>query len=193
MRFPAAGLWLAVATIASSFGCASTMGVRYVYQDGDYGVLGLPENTDCWPTFYRTRADKMMSTHFPKGYEVVRAEEVADGSRTTKVEGTHTAEVSPSLAQAGLNVAKLGGSTSRSQADTTTITECRIIYRRAEESALPGRYAEAPGLTPTLYLDPNAVERRKATEPPAKSKPLASEQSPTPNPAAAATPARGDG
>ena len=50
MRLNTLSFWLVVPTLATSFGCASTMGVRYVYQDGDYGVLGLPENSDCWPT-----------------------------------------------------------------------------------------------------------------------------------------------
>jgi Flp pilus assembly protein TadG len=52
--------------------------------------------------------------------------------------------------------------------DTTKITESRIIYKRAGGPVLPNSYADAPGLTPTFYLDPNAAERRKAGDPPPK-------------------------
>src|SRR4051794_16214737 len=161
-------LLLVVPTLASSIGCASTTGVRYVYQDGDYGVGGMPENSDCWPTHYRTKAEKMVADHFPEGHEIVRAEEVGEGSRTLKLEGSRTAEGAPALPAALVNVAKLGGSASRSQADTLKITECRIIYRRAGGPVEPGAYADAPTQTPTLYLDPNAAERRKADEKPAR-------------------------
>ena len=162
MRLNIMSLWLFAPTLASTLGCAATTGVRYVYQDGDYGVVGLPENSDRWPSYYRTRADKLMGEHFPDGHEIVRAEEVVEGSRVLKLEGTHTAEVSPSLTTVGMSVAKLGRSSSRTQADTTKITECRIIYRRSGGPDGSEGYAEAPGLTPTFYLDPNAAERLKA-------------------------------
>ncbi|WP_435021883.1 hypothetical protein TA3x_002610 [Tundrisphaera sp. TA3] len=168
MRLNTLSLCLVAPTLATSFGCASTMGVRYVYQDGDYGVVGMPENSNVWPTYYRKQADKLMAAHFPEGHEIVRAEEVVEGSRTLKLEGSRTAEMSPAIATAGLKVAKLGGTSSRVQADTTKITESRIIYKRAGGPVRPNSYADAPGLTPTFYLDPNAAERRKGCDPPAK-------------------------
>ena len=74
-----------------SSGCASDGSVRYVYQDKDFGVVGMPENTNRWPTHYRRRADKLMDKQFPEGHEIVRAEEVEAGSRTLKIEGSRTA------------------------------------------------------------------------------------------------------
>jgi len=64
-----------------TFGCAGMGEVRYVYQDGQSGVIGLPENTSRWPTYYRKHAEEMMAKHFPQGYEIVRAEEGVEGSR----------------------------------------------------------------------------------------------------------------
>ncbi len=133
-----------------------------VYQDGDFGVVGLPENTDRWPTHYRRQAEKLMAAHFPDGHEIVRAEEVVEGERTVKVEGSNTAEVAPQLPAAALNVAKFGRSASRSQSDTLKVKECRIIYRRDGAIGKADGYAEAAALTPTQYVDPNAAERRKA-------------------------------
>src|SRR3954452_1624479 len=152
--------WFFVAALS---GCAQTQGVRYVYQDRDFGVVGLPENTDRWPTHYRRQAEHLMDSHFPQGHEIVRAEEVIEGERTLKVEGSRHAEVEPELTNSLLKVAKLGHSASRTQADVVKIKECRIIYRRADGPEKG--YARAATLTPTLYVDPNAVERKKAKEP----------------------------
>jgi len=150
---------------ASLSGCVQTDRVRYVYQDRDFGVIGMPENTDCWPTHYRRQGEKLMDAHFSEGHEIVRAEEVIEGERTLKVEGSNSAEVSPQISKSLLKVLKLGHSASRSEAETVKVKECRIIYKRIG-SAQPKGYAGAATLTPTLYVDPNAALRRKATEAP---------------------------
>ena len=165
-------------------GCATTQGVRYVYQDREFGVIGMPENTDEWPTHYRRQAEKLMEEHFPEGHEIVRAEEVTEGSRTLKVEGSKIAEVTPQLPADLLRIAKIGGSSSHSQADTLKLKECRIIYRRIPKSetanardwgpaksqpklgSRPTRlegvdFADQAAVTPSQYLDPNDLERRK--------------------------------
>ena len=176
---------LAILVLASlSGGCASSQGVRYVYQDGNFGVVGMPENTDRWPTHYRHKAEKLMEDHFPDGHEIVRAEEVVEGERTLKVEGSKTAEVSPSAPSASISIGKLGRTSSRSLADTTKIKECRIIYRRIGSPEVPTGFAAAADPTPTQYVDPNAVERHriangeseKTTAKPGDDKAKASEQ-----------------
>ncbi len=152
-----------IALTAACSGCVSPNCARYVYQDGDYGVVGIPENTNCWPTKYRDQADKLMVAHFPDGHEIIRAEEVIEGSRTLTVKGTKTAELTPQFPAELVKIAQLGRTDSRSQADTLKIKECRIIYRKSlhrEEG-----FALLPNLTPTQYVDPNAVERRKAEKP----------------------------
>ena len=143
-----------------SVGCATTGDVRYVYQDGEYGVVGLPRNTSQWPTHYRQRAETLMALHFPKGYEVIRAEEVVEGSRVLTQAGTNSAMLDPGGAHI-LNVGKMGRTSSRNQADTVPITECRILYKRVDpgELARSGDYAEKATLTPSLYVDPNARAR----------------------------------
>jgi hypothetical protein len=155
---------LAMLFVASLSGCAHIHDVRYVYQDRDFGVIGMPENTNCWPTYYRRKGEKLMYAHFSEGHEIVRAEEVIEGERTLKTEGSNSAEVSPQLSASVFKTVKLGHSASRSEAETVKVKECRIIYRRAG-SAKPKDYAGAATLTPTFYVDPNAAERRKASEP----------------------------
>ena len=75
-------LWLAGLLIP---GCASTSDARYVYQDGEFGVVAIPQNTPRGPNHYRAQAEALMAQHFPEGYEIVRAEEVVEGSRTLTV------------------------------------------------------------------------------------------------------------
>ena len=141
-------------------GCATTESVRYVYQDNDFGVIGMPENTDRWPTHYHRRAEKMMDDHFPRGYEIVRAEEVTEGSRTLKIEGSGTAEINPQVPAELLKIAKFGRTTSRSQADVVKIKECRIVYRRASP-AEESQFSSDVDVSPKRYLDPNESERKK--------------------------------
>src|ERR1017187_1735953 len=141
---------LALFFVASLSGCAHTHDVRYVYQDRDFGVIGMPENTDCWPTHYRRQGDKLMDAHFSEGHEIVRAEEVIEGERTLKIEGSNSVEISPQISASLLKTVNLGHSPSRSEAETVKVKECRIIYRRAG-STKPKDYARAATLTPTLY------------------------------------------
>jgi hypothetical protein len=155
------GCSLVLAWACLSGGCA-TQGVRYVYQDGDFGVVGMPENSDTWPTFYRSHAEKLMENHFPEGHEVVRAEEVVEGDRTLTVEDSKSAQVMPQLPAPLGNLAKLGRSESVTQADTVKIKECRIVYRRIGDPDKAKGYASAAGLNPARYIDPNELERRKA-------------------------------
>ncbi len=162
VRRRAAGLGLSVVALMS-VGCVTTQQARYVYQDGEFGVIGIPENTDRWPTFYRRQAETLMAAHFPEGHEIVRAEEVAAGSRTRTQQGSHTAEVSPQLPLALIQAIKLGGTSSTSLADTTTLKEARIIYhRRRAPGAEATAFAAEPELAPKPYLDPNAAERAKS-------------------------------
>jgi hypothetical protein len=145
-------------------GCATTESVRYVYQDRNFGVIGMPENTDKWPTHYHHRAEKLMGDHFPEGYEIVRAEEVIEGSRTLKIEGSGTAEINPQVPAELLKIARFGRTRSRSQSDVVKIKECRIIYRRACDSA-ENAYSFDMDLSPSRYLDPNETDREKADKP----------------------------
>jgi hypothetical protein len=156
---------LPLIVVCALSGCSQMEGVRYVYQDREFGVIGMPENSDRWPTYFRTHGEKLMNNHFPDGHEIVRAEEVIEGERTLKIEGSNSAEVAPQISDSLLKVVKLGHTASRSEAETVKVKECRIIYRRVG-SLQPKDYAVAATLTPALYVDPNAAERRKAAEPP---------------------------
>jgi hypothetical protein len=147
-----------------TLGCAGGPEVRYVYQDGHSGVIGMPENTSRWPTFYRKHAEELMTQHFPEGYEIVRAEEVVEGSRTLTIKGSNAAEIAPGDPGRLVSIGKLGHTSSRSQADSVKIKECRIVYKKAGPADVPkrGDYAEQASWTPAPYIDPNAPERRSA-------------------------------
>jgi hypothetical protein len=153
---------LSIVGLAS--GCAGTHQARYVYQDGQFGVVGIPRNTEHWPTRYRSQAEELMARHFPEGYEIVRAEEVVEGSRVLTTNGSGGAEVSAALPLPVLKIGTIGLTSSRNQADSVKIKECRILYKKAEPGVAPKgeRYAEQASLTPTSYVDPNAIARKQA-------------------------------
>jgi hypothetical protein len=162
-------------------GCASTSDARYVYQDGEFGVVAIPRNTPQDAHHYREQAEALMAHHFPQGYEIVRAEEVPQGSRTLTVGQTGTSELAPAVTPHLLALLKIGGSMTRNQADTLSLTECRIIYKKAEHpeavptslstataTATPTEavaYAPDSTQSPACYLDPNLEARKKAGEP----------------------------
>ena len=143
---------------ALSSGCATTQSVRYVYQDGTFGVIGMPENTDRWPTHYHRRAEELNGELLPEGYEVIRAEEVTEGSRTLKIDRSKTAEISPEVPAEILKIAKFGRTASRSQADVVKIKECRIISR--SEPSREDPFLPDVDSAPTRYIDPNEAERK---------------------------------
>lgn len=149
-------------------GCVGAGDARYVYQDGQFGVVGIPANSRTWPHDYRRQADELMKAHFPDGYQVVRAEEVVEGSRTLIVDGKTSAEVAPAFPPPLAKVGSLGRTASRTQSDTLKIKECRIVYKRADPGTDPA-FSPDPGLSPTRYLDPNAPQPK--ADPPAEPKP----------------------
>ena len=84
--------FLLVASIGLSVltGCANA---RYVKTDQYSGVVAMPSNTNCWPTYYRDHAEALMRQKCPNGYEVVAEEEAVVG----QVANTHTeTETTPS-------------------------------------------------------------------------------------------------
>ena len=42
-----------------------------MYQDGEFGVIGIPRNTFTEKTDYRAQAELLMNRHFPEGFEIV--------------------------------------------------------------------------------------------------------------------------
>ncbi len=78
-------------------GCGELPVARYVYQDGEFGVVAIPVNTSLDRVNYRAQAEELMARHFPEGYEIVRAEEVNEGERTLDVGKKTEVETDPSV------------------------------------------------------------------------------------------------
>ena len=168
MRSVARKCAIAALVAAATTGCASmNRGARYVYQDGEYGVVAIPENTATWPNYYREQAFELMWEHFPEGYEVVRAEEVVEGDRVLDVARTRESEYDPAILAAGavLKIARLERKTGYEQKDMLKVKECRLVYHRKSphppQSLAFGGYAAKPNGTPALYIDPNSLERER--------------------------------
>ena len=153
-------------------GCAHPPTARYVYQDGRFGVIGIPVNTYMGPDDYRQQAEVLMARHFPEGYEIVRAEEVVEGERTLDLSKKTEIESDPNLSALNqmIRLGKLARTKSVEEKDSVQIRECRIIYRKKEPGALRGEFAAVASVTPEFYLDPNEPIRRQIAEAMAQAK-----------------------
>jgi hypothetical protein len=147
-------------------GCAHPPLARYVYQDGEYGVVGIPINTYHDRLDVRVQAEELMARHFPEGYEIVRAEEVNEGERILDL-GNRTELVAEPVFKALSQVIQLGKvdrTTSFEEKDKLQARECRIIYKKKPAQTPPGgpgRFAAVASLSPPLYIDPNEIVRRQ--------------------------------
>ena len=164
-------LRLKAALAAISFcatGCMTTPDARYVYQDGEYGVIGIPRNTSLGKKNYREQAYGLMTRHFPEGFEIVRSEEVVEGERTLDTARKVELDSEPGFAAFNqmLKVGKFAKSTSSDQKDSLKITESRIIYRRKPDGKSTGHdgFTALANLAPDFYLDPNAQLRKELKE-----------------------------
>lgn len=132
-------LLTALAGLLTASGCANA---RYVQTDQNSGVVAMPSNTNCWPTYYRDHAEALMRQKCPAGYEIVREEEAVVGQ--TAHADTHTeTSPTPTLNFGGESDKKDGSSTfaglavpltpthekKQQTTNTTNLTEWRIYYR----------------------------------------------------------------
>jgi hypothetical protein len=158
--------FLALTTIGLGLGgCGQPPVARYVYQDGEFGVVAIPVNTSLDRVNYRSQADALMARHFPEGYEIVRAEEVNEGERTLDVGKKTELETNPTVSawDQMIKLGKLNRSTSFEEKEKLQLRECRIIYKRRSVKA-QGPHAEfsaLAALSPPFYVDPNELMRRQ--------------------------------
>jgi len=146
-------------------GCGQPPVARYVYQDGEFGVVAIPVNTSLDEANYRGQAEALMARHFPEGYEIVRAEEVNEGERTLDVGKKTELETDPSLRawDQMIKLGKLNRSTSFEEKEKLQLRECRIIYKRRSAQARGGHgeFSALAALSPPFYVDPNELMRRQ--------------------------------
>jgi hypothetical protein len=149
-------------------GCAAPPVARYVYQDNEFGVVGIPVNTFLCKADYRAEAEELMSRHFPEGYEIVRAEEVDEGERVIAVGRKTDFETSPALTAFNqmFKIGRIDQATSYEEKDMVHVRECRIIYKRKAPGSVGGaaQFAAVPTLAPSLYVDPNELVRHQRSE-----------------------------
>ena len=146
-------------------GCYTPMVARYIYQDGEFGVVGIPVNNYQKKLDFRDQAEVLMARHFPEGYEIVRAEEVNEGERIRDVGRKTEFETEPAVAVLNqiIRLGSLNRTTSFAEKDKLQVRECRIIYKK-KSIHTPGRtgqFASTTSLAPPLYIDPNEIMRRQ--------------------------------
>jgi hypothetical protein len=163
-RMRAAAVAAAIGMMAGPGCLTPAPDARYVYQDGEFGVIGVPLNTSFGKKNYQEQARELMTRHFPEGYEIVRAEEIIAGERVRDVARKVEVETDPGINAVNqmLKVGKFAKSTSLDQKDTLQITESRIIYRRKDGNKPTGLagFSALATAAPGLYIDPNDTVRK---------------------------------
>ena len=148
-------------------GCmVSPTNARYIYQDGQYGVIGIPHNSPYGMKNYEKQARELMAKHFPEGYEIVRTEEVVEGQRVLDRSRSRQIETEPSIGALDqkIKLGRLAETSSTQQKDSVPITESRIIYKKRDADppiSLSG-FSEKTSELPEFYLDPNDLMRARA-------------------------------
>src|SRR5262249_30046478 len=141
----------------------SALDARYIYQDGEYGVIGIPQNSPFGRKDYLRQAEELMSRHFPDGHEIIRAEEVVEGQRVMDKSRKSEFETDPAISALNqkVNHGKIAQMTTTQQKDSLPILESRIIYRRKTTQGPQGAngFSALASLKPELYLDPNEMAR----------------------------------
>lgn len=153
----------AAALLPAGAGCSMQPNARYIYQDGEFGVIGIPQNTLFGLKDYRHQAETMMRAHFPDGHEIVRAEEVVEGQRVLDKSRKSEFETDPTISALNqkIDLGKIAQTVTTQQKDSLPILESRIIYRRRTPEGPGGAngFSAVATLTPELYLDPNEMAR----------------------------------
>jgi len=149
----------------SASGCATPMVARYIYQDGEFGVVGIPVNNYQKKTDFRAQAEGLMVRHFPEGFEIVRAEEVNEGERILDLGRKTQIETDPKVAALNqmISLGSLNRTTSYEQKDKLQLRECRIIYKKKplHTPGRSGQFASTNSASPPLYIDPNEILRHQ--------------------------------
>jgi hypothetical protein len=149
-------------------GCAEIPIARYVYQDGEFGVVAIPMNTYGDKRNFRGEAEQLMSRHFPEGYEIIRAEEVNEGERLLDLGRRTELTTEPTISALSqvIRLGKIDRTTSYEEKDKLQARECRIIYKRRTTYPIANasQFAALASTKLPLYLDPNEMIRHKCAE-----------------------------
>lgn len=142
--------------LAAAAGCGTT--ARYVSQQGDSGVVAIPQNSNAWPTNYRQDAESLIRQHVGPDYEIVDEREVVTGSNTLNNQHVNVQQTSngrdPALP--GVSGLQTGSSVTRD------VKEWQITYRRKMGQPVgipaPGSSISPAGGTTvqTEYVSPGA-------------------------------------
>lgn len=124
-------------------GCASTT-ARPILRERDGGVVAIPDNSNRFPDFNRSQAEKVIREHVGKNFEIVREEEYVIGPVTTSETNFTKRPALGWLIPWRWN----DEATTTSTSATRNQTEYRLHYRKTDSSdgVRPANYKDLPPL-----------------------------------------------
>jgi hypothetical protein len=145
---PTRVLLAAVCALLAASGCGTA---RHVV---------IPDNSDCWPGYHRSKALDLIAKRCPNGYRIEREEEVVTGTVTTDSEttDTHERDLLPKSSPIGASVTT---TEKRHTTQTHNRTEWRIHYTKAgaAPAVLPAAHVVPQPPAPHLPREPIPVAR----------------------------------
>jgi hypothetical protein len=107
-------------------GCAASPRVVSATPAG--GIVAIPNNSNAWPSYHRTKALELIAKQCPRGYQIDREEEVVIGQTTTNSTQQDTKEI-PIAKGLAVDVRQ----TTHNTTEVRDRTEYRIWYSKLEK------------------------------------------------------------
>ena len=104
-------------TLLGALGCSGA--AHYVQKQADRCVVGIPADSNAFPTYYRDQADELAKKQFPQGFVFERGELVQIGTVTNTRTDTDAAHVGPFM------IDQVSNTTTTSH----PLMEYRVTYR----------------------------------------------------------------
>ncbi len=115
--------WLACLAAMSIAGCSNA---RMLNSTPTGGCVAVANNSDSWPSYNMTKAKELMSKQCPKGYRIIREEEVVTGQDVVNNTQRETKDV-PLVKGVSAQVQQ-----TRNTTEVRDRTEYRIWYEKIQ-------------------------------------------------------------
>jgi hypothetical protein len=116
--------WLLGLAILVMSGCSNS--ARLVSSDSLGGCVAVANNSDSWPNYNITKAKELMNKECPKGYRIIRQEEVPIGQEVVHNTQRETKDV-PLVKGVSAQIQQ-----TRNTTEVHTRTEYRIWYEKVQ-------------------------------------------------------------
>lgn len=137
-----------LATFAAAGGCAAP--AKYIEKRADGGVVAVPDDTDCWPSYNRRAALEKIQQHVGADYVITDERRVVVGQTTMGNGQSTTTNHTLNPKNPAYPAQQTQTTTGSSTAMTQDVTQWQITYQRKPASTADGSVRPAGGTNPRV-------------------------------------------